>query len=214
MKEQHKAMFMALRDGQLDYLFEEHEAPSADGAGALTDFERAVSVVRGPRYLFNVCLAHEALEQFERALDACEQVRSLEPPASLSAKIEQRIAIIREVFKDRPNVKVETFSGLLARLPDSTRIFPGHEYLVRNLEFTLDREPGNAAAQDLLARVRVVDPAEAPVTTLADERCINTFMRLDSATLIERLRAAYPDLDPHPDARTVFLRLRELRNRW
>lgn len=113
-----------------------------------------------------------------------------------------------------PGRLYETFSGLLARLPDSTRIFPGHEYLVRNLEFTLDREPGNAAAQDLLARVRVVDPAEAPVTTLADERCINTFMRLDSATLIERLRAAYPDLDPHPDARTVFLRLRELRNRW
>jgi hydroxyacylglutathione hydrolase len=85
---------------------------------------------------------------------------------------------------------------------------------VRNLEFTLDREPDNALARALLTNVRTADSADAPVTTLADERQINTFLRLDSASLIERLRAGQPDLPAHPDARTVFLRLRELRNRW
>lgn len=113
-----------------------------------------------------------------------------------------------------PERLYETFKRLLARVPDATRIFPGHEYLVRNLEFTLDREPDNAPARDLLTRVRAVDPAEVPVTTLADERRINTFVRLDSPALIERLRQESPDLGPHPQARTVFLRLRELRNRW
>ncbi len=113
-----------------------------------------------------------------------------------------------------PERLYETFSRLLARLPDATRVFPGHEYLVRNLEFTLDREPDNAAAQELLGRVRSAEPAEAPVTTLADERAINTFLRLESATVIERLRETFPALNAHPDARTVFLRLRELRNRW
>ena len=113
-----------------------------------------------------------------------------------------------------PERLYETFSRLLARLPETTRVFPGHEYLIRNLEFTLDREPDNAAARALLTDVRAVDPADAPVTTLADERRINTFFRLDSASLIERLRTATPELPAHPDARTVFLRLRELRNRW
>ena len=113
-----------------------------------------------------------------------------------------------------PERLYETFSRLLARLPDATRVFPGHEYLVRNLEFTLDREPDNPAARELLSRVRLADPAEAPVTTLADERRINTFLRLESPTLIERLRETIPALEAHPDARTVFLRLRELRNRW
>ena len=113
-----------------------------------------------------------------------------------------------------PGRLYETFSRLLARLPDATRVFPGHEYLVRNLEFTLDREPDNAAAQELLRRVRGAEPADAPVTTLADERAINTFLRLESATVIERLREVFPALDAQPDARTVFLRLRELRNRW
>ncbi len=108
----------------------------------------------------------------------------------------------------------ETFSRILARLPGETRIYPGHEYLARNLAFTLDREPDNEAANALLATVSGSDSAEMPVTTLAEERQINTFLRLDSPTLIERLRAAYPDLGARPDARVVFCRLRELRNAW
>jgi hydroxyacylglutathione hydrolase len=113
-----------------------------------------------------------------------------------------------------PERLYETFSRQLARLPHTTRVFPGHEYLIRNLEFTLDREPDNGAARALLTDIRAADPADSPVTTLADERKINTFFRLDSASLIERLRIADPKLPAHPDARTVFLRLRELRNRW
>jgi hydroxyacylglutathione hydrolase len=31
----------------------------------------------------------------------------------------------------------------LAQMPAATRVFPGHEYLLRNLGFTLDREPSN-----------------------------------------------------------------------
>jgi len=52
------------------------------------------------------------------------------------------------------------------------------------------------------------------VTTLEVERGINTFFRLSSPTVIARLREAFPDLPDRPDARTVFLKLRELRNKW
>jgi len=113
-----------------------------------------------------------------------------------------------------PEALYDTFASQLARLPDTTRIFPGHEYLARNLEFTLDREPGNADARPLLDRARRDAPADALVTTLAEEKRVNTFFRLQSPAIITRLREAFPDLEAQPDARTVFLKLRELRNRW
>lgn len=113
-----------------------------------------------------------------------------------------------------PHRLYETFSGLLARLSDATRVFPGHEYLVRNLQFTLDREPDNAAARALLDSLRQDDPAAVPVTTLGEEKRINTFFRLTDPSVIAHLREAFPDLGERPDARAVFLRLRELRNRW
>ena len=113
-----------------------------------------------------------------------------------------------------PERLYETFVEQLARLPDSTRVFPGHEYMARNLEFTLDREPDNAQAATLVAAARPQEPAAMPVTTLGEEKRINTFLRLQSPTVIARLRELFPQIGAHPDARTVFLRLRELRNKW
>jgi hydroxyacylglutathione hydrolase len=108
----------------------------------------------------------------------------------------------------------KTFSGQLARLSASTLIYPGHDYIENNLRFTLDREPDNGAARELLGRLTGQDPGNAYVSTLEVERQINTFFRLTSPTVIARLRAAFPDLPEKPDERTVFLKLRELRNSW
>jgi hydroxyacylglutathione hydrolase len=58
------------------------------------------------------------------------------------------------------------------------------------------------------------DPNGAYVSTLEVERQINTFFRLESPTVIAKLREAFPDLPEKPDQRTVFLKLRELRNTW
>jgi hydroxyacylglutathione hydrolase len=113
-----------------------------------------------------------------------------------------------------PQRLYETFVTQLAKLPDATRVFPGHEYLARNLEFTLDREPGNPDATRLLEQARGHDPATAPVTTLGEEKRINAFFRLQNPTVIARLRESFPEIGEHPDARTVFVKLRELRNSW
>ena len=107
-----------------------------------------------------------------------------------------------------------TFVDQLARLPDGTRIYPGHDYIENNLRFTLDREPDNQRAQALLTEVRGQDPATSVVTTLQQEKEINGFLRLNSPSLIARLRATFPDLPEKPDAKTVFVKLRELRNSW
>ena len=107
-----------------------------------------------------------------------------------------------------------TFANQLARLPDNTLVYPGHDYIANNLGFTLDREPDNARAAVLLADVKTQDPAAALVSTMALEKEINTFFRLHSPSVIRRLREAFPDLPEQPDPRTVFLKLRELRNNW
>ena len=113
-----------------------------------------------------------------------------------------------------PNELYETFANQLEKLPEDTLIYPGHDYLINNLQFTLDREPDNAVAQQMLETYENQDPANALVTTLAQERQINTFFRLDSPSVIARLQEQFPNIGDSPDERTVFLKLRELRNSW
>ncbi len=112
------------------------------------------------------------------------------------------------------NALYATFAEQLARLPDNTLVYPGHDYIENNLKFTLDREPGNTAAQALLPRVTGHDPATSIVTTLAQEKEFNSFMRLSNPSLIAQLRERFPDLSEQPDAKIVFTKLRELRNSW
>ena len=107
-----------------------------------------------------------------------------------------------------------TFADQLARLPDNTLVYPGHDYIENNLGFTLDREPDNAAAKALLAAVAGQDPAQSAVTTLGQEKQINAFLRLDSPSLVAKLRERFADLPDAPDSKTVFAKLRELRNHW
>jgi hydroxyacylglutathione hydrolase len=113
-----------------------------------------------------------------------------------------------------PEELYNTFVSQLAKLPDDTLIYPGHDYIARNLAFTLDREPDNARAKTLLPAMEKQDPTKPLVTTLALEKEINAFFRLQNPSVIARLRAAFPDLPEKPDAKTVFLKLRELRNKW
>jgi len=113
-----------------------------------------------------------------------------------------------------PEELYHTFAEQLARLPDDTLVYPGHDYIANNLRFTLDREPDNKRAASLLADVEDQDPDRALVSTLGLEKQINTFFRLTSPAVIARLREAFPELPEDPDPRTVFLALRELRNSW
>jgi len=113
-----------------------------------------------------------------------------------------------------PEELYNTFVRQLASLPGNTLVYPGHDYIARNLAFTLDREPDNGKAKAMLPAMEAQNPAHALVTTLAAEKEINTFFRLTSPSVIRRLREAFPDLPENPDPKTVFLKLRELRNKW
>ncbi len=113
-----------------------------------------------------------------------------------------------------PEELYDTFATQLSKLSDHTQVYPGHDYWSNNLGFTLDREPDNEQAKSMLEAVKQTEPENAIVSTLGLEKQINTFFRLHSPTVIARLREAFPDLPDEPDPKTVFLKLRELRNSW
>jgi len=113
-----------------------------------------------------------------------------------------------------PEVMYKTFCEQLAGLPDSTRIYPGHEYLSNNLRFSLDREPGNQAAAALLESTATMDPNQPLVTTWGLEKKINPFLRLTEPGLVEKLQREFTELTGSADPKIVFMKLRELRNHW
>ncbi len=108
----------------------------------------------------------------------------------------------------------DTFASQLANLPDHTLIYPGHDYIANNIRFTIDREPDNAKAAEMLGAVEAQNLDDAMVSTMALEKEINTFFRLHSPSVIAALREKFSDLPEDVDAKTVFLKLRELRNSW
>ncbi len=114
-----------------------------------------------------------------------------------------------------PEELYKTFASQLGKLPDTTLVYPGHDYITNNLEFTLDREPDNVTAARLLEELTGShDPDQALVTSLAQEKDINVFFRLSSPTVIARLRDEFSELADEPSPRDVFIKLRALRNKW
>lgn len=63
----------------------------ADLAGALALFQQAMSLAADPRYEFNVCLTFGAQEQWDNAVAACRQARSMNPADALAQKIDRRL---------------------------------------------------------------------------------------------------------------------------
>jgi hydroxyacylglutathione hydrolase len=114
------------------------------------------------------------------------------------------------LFEGNPQMMHEALNVKLAKLPDATLVYCGHEYTENNLRFALTLEPGNAALVERMARVRERrakaaadwhDASEAEMTvpsTLADERATNPFMRAHSAELVANVRKALPDTPTDP----------------
>jgi len=106
----------------------------------------------------------------------------------------------------------KTFADQLAELPDDTSVYPGHDYIVNNLNFSLAREPSNVFAKELLTKVEAETPEDRTVTTMAIEKKMNPFFRLDNEEIISALKTEFPDQEL--DAESVFTSLRSLRDKW
>ncbi|MES2527439.1 MAG: hydroxyacylglutathione hydrolase [Bdellovibrionota bacterium] len=87
----------------------------------------------------------------------------------------------------------ETVGKLTSSLPLDTILQPGHDYLKRNLEFSLHVNPDNAIVKE---RLRMVDedPLKRPPLTLKEERETNPFLTVND--------------------KNQFIKLRSLRDNW
>ena len=94
------------------------------------------------------------------------------------------------------------------------RIFPGHDYIENNLEFTLDREPDNKSALSLRDEFKNGLDAESFVSDIGLEREINVFFRLNENQVRAGLASSL-DLDVMSlDNQKTFIGLRKLRDSW
>jgi hydroxyacylglutathione hydrolase len=105
--------------------------------------------------------------------------------------------------------------GLLAALPDETRVYCGHEYTEKNLRFAAMLEPGNARIAAKLGAVQVLRSQGKPTvpSTIEDEKATNPFLRVSSAELRKSVAERVPSLRPD-DPIAVFAAVRTLKDRF
>ncbi|MEW6441891.1 MAG: hydroxyacylglutathione hydrolase [bacterium] len=118
------------------------------------------------------------------------------------------------LFEGTAEQLYESLYEKILKLPEETRIYPGHEYTVKNRAFCTTIEGSNAALQVRLkeaTELRARGSSTIP-GTLAVEKATNVFLRCHCAAVIESVRKRYPDLPPDPVS--VFAKLRELRNAY
>lgn len=106
----------------------------------------------------------------------------------------------------------DTFVSQFQPLADDTLLYPGHDYIINNLNFALDREPDNDMARYWLDQLSALDAGAMPVMTLGQERTYNPFLRLHQPLIRQRLKEAFPALGEGD--RDVFKALRALRDKW
>ncbi|MFH4355071.1 MAG: hydroxyacylglutathione hydrolase [Neisseriaceae bacterium] len=98
----------------------------------------------------------------------------------------------------------------LNQLPEETLLYPAHEYTRRNLEFARGIEPHNEAIKETLAQIDT-QTITLP-TTLAHEREVNPFLRIEIPEVKRRVLELSPSTDS--SAFGVFSALRSLRDRF
>lgn len=185
-------------------------AAAAERIGGVTRGMRGGEVLRVGRSVELTCLDTPGHTRAHLCLYA--DARDSQPPALFSGDTLFNAGAGNCLHGGDPQLLYETFSEKLARLPDSARVFPGHDYLLRNLAFTLDREPSNGAAREMARRYADQTGPLTPVLTMAQERQVNVFLRPASPEIAARLPLKAEGATP--SAKEVFLALRALRNRW
>ena len=106
-----------------------------------------------------------------------------------------------------------TFYNQLIKLDKKTKIYPGHDYLSNNLEFTLSLDPNNKNAYDLLQASKKENYSTSFVSNFETELKVNTFFRLREEAIIKSLKEKGL-ISKNDSPQEVFLALRKLRNDW
>ena len=105
------------------------------------------------------------------------------------------------LFEGTPEMMFTALHDKLGALPDSVRVYCGHEYTESNLRFAAHVDPENSAVRAKQARVRTIRAGKADdwhdaragemtiPSTIGEERLTNPFLRARDAAELGRLRA-------------------------
>jgi hydroxyacylglutathione hydrolase len=118
------------------------------------------------------------------------------------------------LFEGTPADMYASLNKVIGGLPESTKVYFGHEYTENNLRFAQAMEPGNRAVQDKLEAVRNTRASGGYTTpsTLAEEWQTNPFMRCDSEEIQARVKQEESGNDLSPEA--VLRVVRELKDNF
>ncbi len=109
--------------------------------------------------------------------------------------------------------QMEASLSRLASLPDSTRVYCGHEYTLKNLRFARAVEPENEAVREKLAWAEGVRARGEPTlpSTIGEEKRTNPFLRVRKPEVqAAALRRGASGADPA----AVFAAIRAWRDRF
>jgi hydroxyacylglutathione hydrolase len=95
------------------------------------------------------------------------------------------------LFEGTPEQMLHSLQKL-SRLPEDTKVYCGHEYTQKNLEFALSLEPDNAEVQARLAKVKAKREKNLPSlpSTIGEEKRTNPFLRCHTPQLKQALNMA------------------------
>jgi hydroxyacylglutathione hydrolase len=100
-------------------------------------------------------------------------------------------------------------------LGDDVILYPGHDYVLKNLLFAKSCEPENSAIDEALKFVKDADSEVGLEWTLGQEKKVNPFLRLNSEEMRQKLCEDLIDLDSETEVeRHLFKKLRSLRDNW
>nr|VZI39177.1 unnamed protein product [Spirometra erinaceieuropaei] len=83
---------------------------------------------------------------------------------------------------------------VLAKLPESTKIYCGHEYTLKNLQFAQTVEPDNIALKERIERCKLKRNSGQPTVpgTIAEELATNPFMRTAKPSIQSHTKTTLP----------------------
>lgn len=97
-------------------------------------------------------------------------------------------------------------------LPENTRLWPGHEYTIRNRSFCLSIDEENVALQEKLREAETLRRKGSPTVPglLMTEKETNIFLRCTEPSVVRAVRKRDPKTSDHPVS--VFASLRSMRD--
>jgi hydroxyacylglutathione hydrolase len=114
------------------------------------------------------------------------------------------------MFEGTPSGMQASLASLRS-LPGETRLYCGHEYTEKNLQFAAFIEPDNRAIAERLAQVRQLRAQGQPSVpcSMEQEFAVNPFLRWDAPTVIDKARSLGAPSDAPAD---VFAALRKAKD--